>query len=365
MWGVDLNIPPLTQTRVLPLTRIRRERRLPVRGQVTLSIGSRVDPLDVVARASSEAHLYPVPLARYLHVSETALPKYLLKRSGDLVAPREIIASKPELMGTLQRIYRAPGSGRIAAIQGSWVVVELDGAPIELRALYRGNVVDVMPNRGIVIEAVGLVVQGIWGGGGEGYGVLKKVVESPSDVLTEEKVDVTVRGAVLLAGGGITEPALRRAAQERAAGVIVGGLPSQLKELVETLGIPVLVTEAFGDHPMAAPIFDLLSSRDGEEATLNTSSRTRGGATQPEVFIPALAAMGAPLDVPTMTELTGEAGATVRILRAPHMGAVGKIVSVPKLPQTLESGISAWGAEIELTGGEQVFVPWLNLELIG
>ena len=75
--------------------------------------------------------------------------------------------------------------------------------------------------------------------------------------------------------------------------------------------------------------------------------------------------MGAPLEVPPMAELAAEAGATVRILRAPHTGAVGKIVSVPKLPQVLESGISAWGAEIELTGGEQIFVPWLNLELIG
>ncbi|HEX9076317.1 MAG TPA: hypothetical protein VF932_11095 [Anaerolineae bacterium] len=360
-----MNIPSLTQTRLLPLTRIRRERMLPTRGEVTLSIGSRVDPLDVVARASSEAHLYPVPLARYMHVSESALPKYLLKKSGDLVAPREIIASKPELMGTLQRIYRAPGSGRIAAIQGSWLVVELDSAPIELRALYRGNVVDLMPNRGIVIEAVGLVVQGAWGGGGEGYGVLKKVAESPSDVLAEEKVDVSARGAVLLAGAGITEQALRRAAQERVAGIIVGGLLPQLKELVETLRIPVLVTEAFGEHPIVAPIFNLLSSRNGEEATVNTATRTRGGAMRPEVFIPTLSAMGAPLEVPPMAELAAEAGATVRVLRSPHMGAVGKIVSVPKLPQVLESGISAWGAEIELTGGEQVFVPWLNLELIG
>jgi hypothetical protein len=287
-----------------------------------------------------------------------------LKRPGDPVAAREIIASKPELMGTLQRIYRAPADGRIAAVQGSWLTVELSGEPMELKALYRGNITNVMPRRGVVVEAVGSLVQGAWGGGGEGYGILKKMVDSAGDVLTEDKVDVAVRSAVVLAGAGITEQALRRAAQEHTAGIIVGGLEPRLKELIPVLQVPVLITEGFGEHPMAPPIFELLASHHGQEASLNTATHERGGPVRPEVFIPAMSSTGAPADAAQLSAPTAEVGSQIRISRAPYEGALGKIAAVPRRPQVLDSGVSTWGAEVELEGGERAFVPWPNLELI-
>lgn len=358
-------IPVLSQTRVTPLTRIRRERLLPVRGEVVAAIGSRVDPLDVVARAAGEGRLRPVPLARYMHLTEASLDKHLLKRPGESLQAREIIASKPELFGTLRRIYRAPGAGRVASLQGTWMGIELIGEPIELKALYRGVVVNVMPRLGIIVEATGLLAQGVWGGGGEGYGVLKKMVDAPDGVLTEDKIDVSARGIVMLAGAGITETALRRAAQERAAGLIVGGLAPQLQAVVQEVGLPTVMTEGFGERPMAPPIFDLLAAHNGEEASLNTSTRRRGAAMRPEVFVPVTAADKDALDAQSRAPLTGKVDARVRLLNAPHRGALGKIVRVPELPQSLPSGISAWGAEIEKSGGARVFVPWENLELIG
>ncbi len=360
----DLVTPVLQQTRVLPLTRIQRERMLPVQGDVIATIGSHVDPLDIVARAPGESRLRPVPLARYMHLSESALPKYLLKQPGDLVEPREIIASKPELFGTLQRIYRAPGAGRIAAAQGSWLAVELTGLPFDLKALYRGVIVNVMPRLGVVVEAVGALVQAVWGGGGDGYGVLKKMVDAPDAVLTDDKIDVSARGAVLLAGAGATEQAIQRAAQERAAGLIVGGLVPRLRDLVTALALPTLLTEGFGEQPMSAPIFDLLAARDGKEISLSTAMAPRGGARRPEAFIP-----GAPTtelqQVQPPPPLIASIGATVRLLGLHSPSRVGKIMDVPDLPRGLESGVTAWGAEIEMTGGERIFVPWSNLELIG
>jgi hypothetical protein len=360
----DSNIPALPHTRAVALVRIRRERVLPVRGDVVVTIGSRVDPLDIVVRTSAVRHLRPVPLARYLHLSETALPKYLLKKPGDEVAARDILAAKPEFLGMLQRIYRAPGAGHIAALQGSWMAVDLADAPIELNALYRGSVVNVMPNLGVVIEAMGTLVQGVWGGGGEGYGILKQMTDAPSTILTDDKVDVGARGAILLAGAGVTEQALRRAAQEHAAGLIVGGLSPRLKGAVTALALPTLVTEGFGERPMAAPIFELLSSHLDEETSLNTVMHSRNGAVRPEIFIPLTSTSGGTSAVASPIP-EAQIGARVRIVSAPRLGEIGKIVGVPTLPQTLEGGVSAWGAEIELTEGDHVFVPWENLELIG
>ncbi len=359
------NIPSLSQTRVVPLTRIRRERLLPGGGDVVTTVGSRVDPLDVVARSEKEGHLRPIPLARYMQLSESALPKYMLKKPGDSVTAREIIASKPELLGTLRRIYRAPGAGRVASLQGTWLAIEIADPPIEVRALYRGTIANVMPGQGVVVEAMGSLAQGVWGSGGEGYGVLKKAVDTPDQVLSEDRVDVSARGAIVLAGAGVTEKALERAVQEHVAGMVVGGLDANLRAVVAKLGLAIMVTEGFGQHAMAAPIFELLASHHGEEACLNASVRMRSGTARPEVFVPAISTLGTPLEAEPLTALVAEIGAAVRILRGEHADEIGKLADVPAFPQTLESGVSVWGADIDLPGEERVFVPWPNLELIG
>lgn len=358
----DVRIPLLAQTRIIPLTRIRRERTLPVRCEVSVMVGKRVEPLDVIARAPGQVHLRPVPLARYLHLAETALPRYLLKQPGEQFVAREVIASKPELFGTLRRLYRAPASGRVAALQGVWLTMELIGEPLELPALYRGVVVHVMPGRGAIIEASGTLVQCAWGTGGEAYGVLKKAVDESEDIL-EDDSQIGTPGAVLVAGAGITEQALRHASEEHVAGIIVGGLEPGLGELAKSLGLPVIATEGLGRHPMAAPIFEVLASHVGEQASIETSLRARGGAIRPEIFIP-VTAKGAVAEPPPVAVLTAEVGAHVRILRAPYEGKLGRIAGIPKIPQLLESGVSAWGALIELEQSGQAFVPWQNIELI-
>ncbi len=354
-------LPALAQTRILPLARIRRERVLRTRGEVLVAMGARVGALDIVARSDTLGHIRPVPLARYLHVPESAVGKYLRKQPGENVQARDIIASKPELFGTLQRVYRAPGAGRIAALNGSWLTLDLAETPFELKALYRGSVVNIMPRLGIVVEAIGAVVQGVWGAGGEGYGVLKKIVDSPSAVLAEDKIDVVSRGAILLAGG-VTEEAIRRAAREHISGLIVGGLAPRLRDLAASLNLPLLVTDGLGEETMSAPIWDLLVSHDGEEASINTSPAGHTAA-RPEVFIPVMAPGGAGTALPPPT-LVAELGARVRVVAASHYAGIGKIAQVPPAPRVLESGVSAWGAEVELNTGERLFVPWENLELI-
>jgi len=359
----ETQTPILPATRVLRFTRIRRERVMPARGLVTVAVGNRVGALDVVAKSNAVGHLRPVPLARYLRTTEAALPGYVIKKPGEEVQAREIIASKPELFGTLQRIYRAPGAGRVAALQGAWLAVELIDQPFELKALYRGSVVTVMPRLGVVIEAAGALAQGVWGTGGEGHGVLKKMVDGPTAILTEDKIDVTARGVILLAGAGATEEAVRRAAQERAAGLIVGSLPPHLRDLVKTLSLPTLVTEGWGEHAMSAPIFELLASHDGDEASINMAAGTQT-MVRPEVFIPAPATSSTGETALPPPPLTAEIGAPVRIVGRAHFVEIGKIVEVPTMPRTLESGITTWGAEIELATGGRLFVPWENLELL-
>lgn len=357
-------IPALAQMRAIKLARIRRERLLPSRGAVVVQVGNRVGALDIIAKSNAMGHLRSIPLARYLKTNEATLPKYLVKKPGEDIQARDIIAAKPEFFGTMRRVFRAPGAGRVAALYGAWLTVELMDTPFELKALYRGTVRDVMPRLGAVIEATGALVQGVWGAGGEGFGVLQKMVDAPDAVLGEEKIDVAARNTVILAGAGITETALRRAAQEHVAGVIVGSLQPRLRALVQELGLATIATEGLGERPMATPIFELLASLTGNETVLNVPGVKRGAA-RPEVFIPILMPSNTPDAASPLPTLLAEVSAPVRVVAGTHAGELGKIGEVPDRPRALDSGALAWGAEIELASGGRTFVPWENLELIG
>lgn len=353
--------PTLTQTRVLKLARVRRERMLPARGIVMVTPGSRVGALDVIAKVTSATQLRPVPVARYVRAKDR-LEKYLLKQVGEDFAAHEVIVSKPEWFGLLRRPYRAPRAGRLAAVQGAWLVLDWADADVELRALYRGTVINVMARQGVVIEATGALAQGVWGAGGEGYGVLRRMVERPEGIVTEEQIDVSARGTIIIAGAGITEEALRRAAQERVAGVITGGLAPRLRPLVTELRMPTLVTEGFGERAMSAPIFDLLSEHNGEETIVNAPT-TPSSPLRPEVFIPILAGTETRVATPPPT-LFAQVGSTVRVMGGARSGQIGTIAEIVSLPRLLESGVLARGAEVVFEG-ERAFVPWENLELIG
>jgi hypothetical protein len=391
-WG-----PALPETRVAAFVHIRRERTLPVRGEVSATIGSKLDPLDSIARAVPPKARRALSLTRVLGVREAEVPRRLLKQVGDAVAPREIIISKPINFGLQQLVYRAPGAGQIVAIKGSWMVLDLDGAPVDLKALYRGTVSSVTPGVGAVVEGQGALMQGVWGSGKEGYGVLKVMTKTPEQALDAEPLDVDVRGTILVAGIGATEEALRRAESLQAQGLIVGSLEAGLRGLAEKLELPIIVTEGFGRVPMSAPIFNLLSECNGQEAAVNGVTRPRGGAQRPEIFIPRVNGRLAdrsvpgewskdspvaqpwtpnagpgPRDVPhalALTPLVVQPGAPVRVIREPYLGRTGV------LPQELfvkwtgeEAEARLPSVEVELNdarGTERAIIPWTNLELIG
>jgi hypothetical protein len=358
---VNVIAPIVAPRRLLPLTRIERKRFLPFMGDVVVNEGTQVDGLDSVARASSLGQLSPIPLARYLHVKESAIKRHVLKHPGEFIQAQEIIASKPEYLGTLQRIYRAPNSGRIASFEGTWMTLDFSDKPFSLQALYRGTIKRVVPGRGVFIETVGALAQCAWGAG-EAYGVLKTVVDAPSTMLMENMIDLTARGAVLLAGKGISDAAIRRAVKEHVAGLIVGGLHPQQKEMITSLKLPTLVTEGFGELTMSESVFQLLSSHEGEEVTLNGS--VRPSEMRPEAFVPSKSVSIEGSETVVPAPLTARLGARVKMIAEPYLGAVGKLAAIIPSAQILEHGLLARVAEVEFDSGERALVPWENLELI-
>jgi hypothetical protein len=241
-------------------------------------------------------------------------------------------------------------------------LIESAATTLELQAHFRGEVQNVMPDRGVVIAVSGALIQGTWGNGGEAAGVLKMLVDNPQKPLRARAVDVSCHGTIVVGGRILDEDVLEQAIEARVRGIIVGGAVASLRQNLESLPLPVLLTEGFGALPMSQPVFDLLQSSMGREALLSTDTRTRRGARRPEVVIPLHDVQNAPEESSDILPM--EVGVQVRALRAPYLGGVGTVVDLPEQPQEVESGARLPVAVVELHDGERVSIPLANLELI-
>lgn len=352
-----------SMTQATPLTVIKRERLLPARGEVLASMGARVEPIDVVARASVGGELYVVDVSKTLSVKSEDVDKYLLKAVGDTVEEGEAIAARGRGLIPLRRVCRSPAAGRIVAIGNGRVALESRAETFELLAHFRGTVVSVMPSLGVVIETVGALVQGVWGAGGEAQGVLKMLAEDPKEKLVADAMDVGCHGAIIVGGSSVDEEALERAEQMQVRGIVVGSIGADLGERVSDLPFPIIATEGMGQVPMASVIFELLRSNAGREASISGVTRLRWGTARPEIIIPLLG--GETASTPQQLGGVLEVGTQVRVIRQPYLGSVGQVVSLPSQPRTVDSGARLRGAEVELEEKGRVFVPYANLELIG
>ncbi len=369
-------VPQPVQTRVTANARIRRARRLPIPGQVSGALGMRIGAQDIVARAYPPKMRRALSLTRVIGVTETDVPKRLLKQVGDPVEAREIIIAKPINFGVQRLVYRAPEAGQIAAIQGSWMVLDIYGQPYDVPALYRGTIVEVEPRQSSVVEAQGALVQGVWGSAAaedaakEAVGVIKWLNKAPDWILEPESIEADARGAILIVGGGVTEASLQRAAQIQVGGIVVGSLAPELRRTALSLKFPLMVTEGFGLKPMSAPIHDLLTVLNGQEAALNGRYAPRGAnAMRPELFVPSAASRMLPSDAPREAErLEVTPQARVRGICEPYLGMTGVLPEEFRLEWIMtDAGTALPAVQVEWQNapGEKQWTPWANLELIG
>lgn len=351
--------PP--ETRVLPLTLIRRERLLPTPGEVLVQSGQRVEPIDVVAQATQSGQFRTLDISRQLRVPPARVVRYLRKAVDEPVKAGEVIAVRP---GLPSRQVRSPVAGTIADIDkhAGRVAIEVASKPIELRAYVKGIIGNVLEDRGVVVETTGALIQAGWGLGGESFGVLSVATEAAYEALRASSIDIQMHGSIVAGGGWITASALEQAQQLQLRGLIAGSIEGDLIEAALKMSFPIILTEGVGHVPMAGPIYELLRSQDGREVSISAQTRARWGVIRPEILIPlpsdarppAPSALGAPLTV----------GARVRVLRKPHIGAVGTVSAIPARAQRIETGVRAHGAEVNLGPNKTVFVPFANLELL-
>jgi hypothetical protein len=351
----DYHIPV---THVVSMTKIRRERLMPVPGQVLIGVNDKVKGEQVLAESAPTPRHYFLDVARGLGVPVRKVGQYLSRKPGDRVEKGEIIAGP---VGFARRTIRAPQNGRIVAITRGRVLFEVRGESMELQAGFPGRVIATDGVQTITVETTGALVQGIWGNGLQDSGVMRLAGEDPSSRLRTGQLDIKLRGAVLVAGICDHPDPLKHAIDISVQGVILGSISSDIIPVVKELPYPLIITEGFGELPMNTAAFQILKSNAGREVSIDATPIEQYKANRPEVIIPV--ASNAPIDLPNEV-IPIKSGVRVRILRAPHRGKVGTVRQMLPRASIYPSGVRAVSAKIELEQGGVISVPVDNLDVI-
>ncbi len=371
--------------KVTPKTIWRTQRRLPLRGEVLVEVGQQVTAQQPVACTLLPGDVAPCRVAQQLGVSPSALPKLITRQLGQSITQGEVLARSPGLFGLFPRQVLAPITGTVEAISRvtGQVMLRSPAAPLDLLAYITGKVVEVFPNEGVAIEAEVSVVQGIFGIGGETYGLLFQACKNPTACLTVEDIQRAPIGSVVLGGGRVTAKVVRAAISRGIVAMITGGIDDEdLRQLLgydlgvaitgsEAIGITLIITEGFGDIAMADRTFSILASHSGQQVSVNGATQIRAGVMRPEVIAPAIAATaktqqadGTSSDDQPRIEGQLTIGAAIRVVRDPYFGVLGHVSDLPHAPQSLASGSKARVLEVATASGERFIVPRANVELV-
>jgi len=354
---------------------VSRTRILPIPGEVLVKENEEVDFETNVARAEVPGVPTLLRVSEVLNIAPDVVPAFMVKGVGDSVEEGDIVAQYTPFWGLIKRFAKAPIKGVIEAIsdQTGQVVIREPPIPVDITAYISGKVVEILPERGVVIETPSTFIQGIFGIGGERHGELSVVVESNKDALTADDIKPEHKGKILVGGSLVTLEAYKKAEELGVNGVIVGGIKgADLKEILgyeigvaitghESVNTTLVVTEGFGQMNMSLRTFALLKDFDGFDAAVNGATQIRAGVIRPEIIIPqrkfALGSGAESLDQGMIP------GTPVRIIREPYFGRIGTVASLPVQLQKVDTESDVRVLEVVLEEGN-VVVPRANVEII-
>lgn len=363
--------------RVTDHAHVLRERRLPLKGEVLAPLGAEVAPDSIVARTELPGNVQTVNLAQKLATDPAKVAGTLVKPLGSAVRKGDIIATARSLFGLMASHVEAPADGTlesVSSVSGQLILRE-PPLPVEVSAYVHGRVAEVLPGEGVVVEAYGALLQGIFGVGGETFGPIAIAVSGPDQELLEVHLTAEHRGKVVVGGSFVTYDTLQRARQVGVAAVVVGGFNDQdLKRLLgkdlgvaitggEDIGFTLVLTEGFGRIQMAQRTWRLLTLHQGKVASVSGATQIRAGVMRPEILIPhATGPSGAVGESP---EGGLDLGSVLRIIREPYFGRIGKVTGLPAELQMLDTEAHVRVLEVEFVDtSERVIVPRANVERI-
>jgi hypothetical protein len=220
-----------------------------------------------------------VNCAQILDIAPEKLKLHLDKHRGEKVEKGGKIASLSLYGGFSTRFCRSPIYGEIVDIDNTTgdVVVKRPVEERRLKAFIPGNVIEVLAERGVVIETEAEVFHGVFGFGGETWGVLGRDIVVLDEPLARRDFD-SLRGQVK----GIIAPSF---GVEEFMDLFGDELRKGITKENDT-GITLILMRGFGRLRLDDLSMKKLSEFKGKFAAIDGRSQIRAGAKRPEIIIP-------------------------------------------------------------------------------
>ncbi|SVA72435.1 uncharacterized protein METZ01_LOCUS125289, partial [marine metagenome] len=286
--------------KVLHHAKVEKNRRLPIKGEITKQVGDLLKPEDVVAKTDLPGNVQMLKVANVLNIGPTDVPDVMLVGEGDKVNKGQMIAETEGLFGFFKSNVKSPIDGTVESISDvtGQIVMREAPIPVEVDAYMSGIVKEIIPDEGVIVEADAAFIQGIFGIGGESRGDMIVLVDDREAELAPELLDESHKGKIVVGGSFISLDTYKKALSLGVAGVVVGGFNYfDLEEILGyTLGVAItgsedlvtslIVTEGFGNIRMGSRTFDLLNTQNGKFVSINGATQIRAGVIRPEIVIP-------------------------------------------------------------------------------
>jgi hypothetical protein len=236
----------------------------------------------VVIREKVDKHeLGPVTVncAKALEVPPKRLKQHLDKAEGAKVEKGGKIASISLYGGFSMRYCRSPIYGEIVHIDHGTgdVVIKRPVEQRKLKAFIRGTVHEVIPERGVIIKAEAEMLYGVFGFGGENWGVLGRDIVIFDREIRRKDFE-SLRGKAK----GIIGPSLSVQEFEDIFGdEIRKGITKE-----NDTGMTIILMEGFGTLELDEARRSKLNEFKGHPVAIDGRTQIRAGAKRPVILIP-------------------------------------------------------------------------------
>lgn len=349
------------QRPIAEMMRIRRRTLLPdyAIGNVRAELGSIVDVRETVARGLVPAQHVLIEAAQELGLRNwDELPNLLLAELRRPIQKGAVIAGRDPERG--RRIF-APFDGLIIYVGEGRIVMQAIPEIIDLEAGVRGQVIEVIEGRGVVVEATGGVIQGIWGNDQHVIATLRFEPRKGIESISADDLDTTYRGDIVITHTPITSKKINIALAQSFAGIVAPSMDASLIDKALNSDLAIMLTTGFGDGQFVRSTLNILEEYDGFQAVLDAALPKRFDDRRAELVINQMSKE----DLRGVDSIALHTGMTVRITRAPYAGRNGRVVALPANKVKLPNGLRVSVAQIEIGVDEIIDVPLANLEVAG
>ena len=362
--------------KVLKKTIFKKERILPLKGDVLVKEGDILNPDTIVASTNLPGNVQMLKVSNILNIEPKDVVEALKVKEGQAIKKGDLIAETSGIFGMFKSSVESPIDGTIESVSQSTgrIVIREAPVPVEVDAYVSGKVDEVIEKEGIILSSHAAFIQGIFGIAGEKRGDLVLVSSSSAEELTADEITADMKGKILIGGSFLSLEAYKKALSVNVAGIVVGGFNYyDLKAVLgynlgvaitgtERLNTALIVTEGYGSIPMSEATYSLLKENAGNAASINGATQIRAGVIRPEIVIP-INNSDSENDSESKMPQGIQEGSTVRVIRSPNFGKIGTVASLPSELNKMESETMVRVAEINIAG-KNFLIPRANLEMV-